>query len=71
MLDIDGYVLFADAGILHSTAYDNCSDAYYITTPIALQQEAFESYLIEVDLTNTTPQDKRFSGFLFGVEVQE
>lgn len=71
LLDIDGYILFGDAGILHSTAYDNCSNTYYITAPVALEEEVFESYLIEVNLNNTTLLEKRFLGYLFGVEVQE
>jgi hypothetical protein len=71
LLDLNAYTLFSDSGILHSTAYDHCSDTYYLTTPVSLEQELFESYLVEVRLNNEMVVDKRFPGFLFGLEIQE
>jgi hypothetical protein len=71
LAEVEGYVLFSDGGILHSTAYSECEDTYYITAPVELETDDFDSYLIGVDLPGLTVADRRFDGFLFGAEVLE
>lgn len=71
LTEIEGYTFFSDGFPLHATAYAQCDEHYYITTPVALEQDVFESYLLEVDMPDLTIRDARFDDFLFGVEIQE
>lgn len=70
LVSINGFLFFQDAGILHSTAYDSCNDKYYISTPVALEQEVFESYLIEIEVAPATVESRIFPDFLFGLETE-
>ncbi len=71
LVAIEGVNLFQDGGVLHSTTYAQCDDKYYITAPVSLEQEEFESDPIEVDVVDLTVQSRVFPDFLFGIEVQE
>lgn len=71
LIDIDGYTLFSDSGILHATAFSQCDNIYYITSIKELEVTPFESVLIEIDINNNSISDKTFSDFLFGIEVDE
>lgn len=71
LAELEGYVLFQDGGILHSTAYANCDETYYITVPVDVELDVFESFLVGIDLPSLTISDARFADFLFGVEVEE